>query len=457
MSTYVDAPGKKSLYSRGVMLLTGCSYLCVALGFTYLHRFVGTFHMESILWALWTLAGFGGAMLYSQATSRGASLHAKFLTVVGVIVAAFPGLLMFVLHRWVGFILLLVIGARAALVRERRDFHITLAVIFVVSLLVATHLAADWTLWTYLAPAWFFAALALTWEHAAGQAVRPGAKIVATAGFVSVAVLLSALLFLFAPRPPVLGFGFLPPGTPGLEGMPGGGEIPASPDKGRAQPGKKGRGGGDSPGAAGSGGSKAGDSQWDRMLETMRGELADRSIPQWQRSLLNSALDFGQSLAGSLGELSGEGGGSAKGGGLHIPLPSIWDLLLAALMLVLLWLTWRRRFAMACVVLLGAARLVIKRCPGCAIRWCALALVCCLRHHGKLGRPGPGLSMREELAAAQPLPPLASRWMSDALDLYCRFRFGAATATPATASQMYGAVRGTCGVLDGLMPELQRA
>jgi hypothetical protein len=41
---------------------------------------------------------------------------------------------------------------------------LSLAIVVSVSLLVAVHWAADWTLWFYLGPAWLFVALALAWD-----------------------------------------------------------------------------------------------------------------------------------------------------------------------------------------------------------------------------------------------------------------------------------------------------
>src|SRR5262249_32965709 len=109
--------------------------------------------------------------------------------------------------------LMITLAARAVVMRTRRDFYLSQTVIFVVSLMVATHMAADWTVWFYLAPAWLLAALALAWEYAAGVAISRWAKGGLTLGFILLSFLLAMLLFLFGPRPPSLGFGFLPPGT----------------------------------------------------------------------------------------------------------------------------------------------------------------------------------------------------------------------------------------------------
>ena len=219
------------------------------------------------------------------------------LGAVGGLLAFFPGFIIFNLLRWACLLMMVIIGARAAVMRTKRDFYFTLISIFVVSLMVGTHDYADWTIWFYLGPAWVFAGLALAWEHAIGSPISRWTKAGMTLGFMVASVLLAALLFLFLPRPAVLGFGFLPPGTdtPGMFSEPagGGGQGSGGVQQDAAAE-NRGSGGGNAGGAGANQGpgQMAGNGtappqpagmtkRWRDMLEGMRGSLKDRFIPAW--------------------------------------------------------------------------------------------------------------------------------------------------------------------------------
>ena len=191
------------LNSRTVVALTGLSYLFVGLGFSYLDRRYGSFALEGTLWLVWAMLGFGAGTLNAlRPLGAGRALWLG-MGVVGGVLALFPGFLMFNLLRWTCVTLMIVMGARAVILRTRRDFYLTLIVIFVVSFMVGTHGNADWTLWFYLGPAWVFGGLALAWEHAAGVKLSRWVKVSMTLGFMAVALLLAIGLFFFAPRPMV--------------------------------------------------------------------------------------------------------------------------------------------------------------------------------------------------------------------------------------------------------------
>lgn len=445
------------LTSRAVMLLTAGSYLCVGLSFSYLDRRYGNFGFESLLWLVWTGMGFGAGLFYVGKSTRTAEIHWKVLGTVGLLMALFPGFVMFNLLRWASLTLLIILSARAVVMRTRRDFHMSLTIIFVVSLMVATYTTADWTVWFYLAPAWLLAGLALAWEHAAGAVISRWAKGGLAVAFIGLSFLLAMLLFLLAPRPPTLGFGFLPPGTdtPNLNRQAAGGQGP-----------QRGDGGSQGDGRAGSQTGSGGDA-WQQMFDRMRRDLNDRHMPEWQRYSLQRLTGWGEILAAALtGRLvTGSGVPSAasqdallREAGEYcvekIILPW-WPLLL--LLLLLLWLSfrlWPRRYGLGAAGLLFGAHLLARWHPMLSMRLSALALSWCLRQQGH-GRVG-GQSVREHLAAARSVPDLPRRWLAYAVGLYCETRFGGVVATPVRAANMRKAIHGAGQILAGVLPELQR-
>lgn len=461
-SAALTPPGEVPLTSRAVLLFTACSYLCVGLSSSYLDRRYGGFGFESLLWLVWTTLGFGAALLYHGRQGRGAELHWKLMGSLGLLLSLVPGLLLFNLLRWASLTLLVVFSARAVVMRTRRDFYLTLTVIFVVSLMVATHMMADWTVWFYLAPAWLFAGLALAWEHAAAAALSRWAKGGLTLGFIGLSLLLALLLFVFAPRPPTLGFGFLPPGTdtPNLVKQDAG-----SQGQGRGEGGQPGSRDGRAGGASGQG-AQGGSQPWQQMFERMRRDLGDRHMPEWQRQTLQRLTGWGEILAAALtGRLvTGTGAPSAasvdellRNAGEYcvekIILPFWPWLLLLLLLLLLAWRLWPRRYRLAAAGLLQLAGWLVHSQPRLSMRLSALALDCCLRQQG--GAPGPGLSLREQLGAAA-VPDLPRRWLAYAVDLYGETRFGGAAPDARRAANMRKAVHGAGQILAGALPELQR-
>jgi hypothetical protein len=222
----VIAPADDSppLHSRAVVVLTGLSYLFTGFGFSFLDRRFGSFGLEGFLWLMWAVLGFGAGALHVGKPASAGKTQWLVLGALGGLLALFPGFAIYNLLRWTSLTLMIVIGARAAVLKTRRDFYFTLTVIFVVGFMVGTHGNADWTLWFYLGPAWVFGGLALAWDHAAGTPLSRWTKMFMTLGFITASFLLAVVLFFFAPRPPILGFGFLPPGTdtPGMFTQPAG-------------------------------------------------------------------------------------------------------------------------------------------------------------------------------------------------------------------------------------------
>lgn len=471
VSTGIPSGVEAPLGSRGALFFTACSYLCVALSFSYLDRRHGFFSGESVFWMVWTFLGFGAALFYLGRGSRVAQAH---WTVMGSLAGLFVLIVFFRynLLRWASVALLLILSARAVVLSTRRDLYLALTVVFVVSLMVATYWTADWTVWFYLAPAWVFAALALAWEHAAGAALSRWVRGGLTLSFVGLAFLLAMLLFLILPRPAVLGFGFLPPGTdtPNLVKQDGGGQG--------QQPGEGGR-----PGNAGGSGSAGSDPRaggggngWQQMFQRMQRDLNDPHMPEWQRATMRRLTGWGEVLAAALsGELVV---GQRRVPGDELPGSStlqelgevvvqvlerveyvvrIWwpALVLLLLLLWLLYRFWARRYQVAAAILLHGAGGLLRLRPRLSMTLSVLALDCCLRQQGHL--PARGVSLREQLSMADSVPDLPRRWLAYALDLYGEVRFGSKEPTVQHAANMHKAVHGASGILAGLLPELRRA
>ena len=456
------------LKSRGVLVLTGLSYMFVGLAFSYLDRRYGHFGLEGTLWVLWAFFGFGaGAMHALKPQGQGGQVQWAVMGFVGGLLAVFPGFLMFNLLRWICLLIMVVMGARAAVMRTRRDFYFTLMVIFSVSFMAGTHGNADWTLWIYLGPAWAFGALALAWEHAAGNPISRWIKLLMTGGFLTTALLLTALLFLFMPRPSTLGFGFLPPGTdtPGMFTPPvGGGNQDGNQGGGSGAVGSASAGSGGASGNPQPGGTLG---RWQGMLKDMRSTLKDASIPQWQRNAMGTVLGAGEWVLSVLGH---EPGSEAKGPKnsdtnpttqgqkFKVTAQQLLDWLMALLLALVLcllgyWL-WRRRYQVGMVITLNAAQLLARRYPMRSIQLSAWSLKWSLRVHGH--RQLAGQSIREYVSTARGLPPLARKWMVHAVEDYCAVRFGEATATHARATRMQESVRGAHEIATGRMPELSK-
>lgn len=458
----VATPADESppLHSRAVVVFTGLSYLFTGFGFSFLDRRFGSFGLEGFLWLVWAVLGFGAAAVHVGRPASTGKTQWLVLGSLGGLLALFPGFAIYNLLRWTSLMLMIVIGARAAVLKTRRDFYFTLTVIFVVGFMVGTHGNADWTLWFYLGPAWVFGGLALAWDHAAGTPLSRWTKMFITLGFITASFLLAVALFFFAPRPPILGFGFLPPGTdtPGMFTQPAG------------SGGQQGKGGNN--GGAGSGGNAGQGSagapqqgswgqQWDAMLKGMRRSASDKTIPQWQRSIMGKTLDWAQTLHGLLtGRAFKPAGDPMQMDAPPQPLDQEkllsfrvnWFLVLALLLVG--YLLWRRRYRLGLNMVLGCSWLLAGRYPAQSMRLSAQAMKWCLHLHGH--KRSPGQSVREHWVAAAAIAPLARRWLGYAIDAYCAMRFGGEPATPQQAINMRKAVMGSCDIMLGAVPELAR-
>lgn len=450
------------LNSRGVLVLTGLSYLFVGLGFSYLDRGYGHFGLESSLWLVWVVLGFGaGAVHAHKAPGQGGQVQWAVMGAMGALLAVFPGFVMFSLLRWACLFIMVVMGARAAILRTRRDFYFTLTVIFVVSLMVGTHGNADWTLWIYLGPAWAFGGLALAWEYAAGTALSRWTKLFMTLGFLGLSLALTALLFLFLPRPTNLGFGFLPPGTdtPGLFTTPAGGGN----QDGRAAGGNGGSGTNNASGTPQPGSNP---NPWRGMLQGMQEALRDKNIPDWQRNALKKILGAGEWMLDQ-GQVRGDGARGPKNTTQNPTTQSErWELTAAAVidwlrtwllwlaLLLIAYLLWRRRYRIGLGVTLGLARLLARAHPLRSMQLSAVSLRWCLHVHGHARQPGQ--SIREYWSTAAHIAPLAKRWLGRAVEDYCAVRFGGIAASAARALRMQESVHGACDIVMGRMPELSQ-
>lgn len=461
------ADNSPPLNSRGVVVLAGLCYLMVGLGYSYLDRRYGHFGLEGSLWLVWALLGFGaGAVHVHKPAGTGGQLQWMILGSMGSLLVVFPGFLMFSLLRWVCLFMMVLIGARAAVMRARRDFYFTMTGVFAVSFMVGTHGNADWTLWVYLGPAWALGALALAWEYAAGAALSRWIKLFMTLGFMAASLAMAVLLFLFLPRPANLGFGFLPPGTdtPGMFTVPAGGGN----QDGKAERGNGGGGGGSSPTPGGQQAGGGGEGPWRGMVRVMRGQLQDAAIPEWQRKVLNKVLDELDDAPGRWVRVPGTPYSGSRtpvqepreiGPKFEPPLfqeliDSPQSLLWWLLFLIAAYLLWRRRYRIGLATTLGLARLLASRYPRRSMQLSAMSLKWCL--HVKGHSRAPGQSIREHWGSAARIAPLARRWLGYAVDDYCAMRFGGAAAHPQRALRMQQSVQGACDIVMGRMPELSK-
>lgn len=410
--------------SRTVVALTGASFLCAGLSFSYLHRMYGTLQVEYLLWGVWTVLGFGGAWWRMDRNPGASRTHWKWQGFIGVAFAIYPGFFMFNLARWMALLLMLVIGARAVIMHTRRDFYLTLTAIFVVSFLSATHGNADWTLWVYLGPCWLFAGLALTWDHTAGARIAPWTKALLNGGFVALCLVVALAINALVPRPNVMGFGFLPPGTdhPGLfktpsTGTPGDGRVP-------------GAGGTGGTGEGGGGGAQAGGGWadgWTQGLQELRRSLGDSFMPGWQRDALGRLLDAmerGTQALSQLGQLLSQ---------LSSAL-SLWHLLWLLLMALAAWLLWRRRYRIGMRLAMALAWVLRRRYPLASMRVSAAALGWALHVQGHPQRRGQ--SVREHWNSLPQAPQAVRSWLRTATDLYGAVRFGGRAPTADAADQL---------------------
>jgi hypothetical protein len=449
-----DAAPDHKLGSPAVHVLCGCAFVFLAWGFSYLDRRFGNFGFEAALWAGWALIGFSaGAVNLARETARARKLSTLLLVIAGVL--AWPGFLMFSLTRWAAFVLLLVTAARAPAMRTRRDFYYCLAPIFAVSLLVPTHGTADWTVWFYLGPAWLFIALALAWDYAAGVELGRLLKTGMTLAFIAVCLVLSVALFAAMPRPNMLGFGFLPPGTdaPGRFTL----EAGAAGDSGRS--GEAGRRG---PGAAASGPATGQEqSPLAEALDRMRQALKDPALPGWQHGVIQGLLAAGEALmqAGDRGAvltmtrpMTAEER-AAFASRVATVLAVLQWLVLLLLLALIAATAWLLRWHIALAGALWAAWALARWEPAASMRCSAHAMRWLLR---RAGHPiQPGHSVMEHAESAAFLPALPRRWLRTAARLYCDHRFGAAPASSEDASGMRQAIVATLELLRAAPPRLQ--
>jgi hypothetical protein len=302
----------------------------------------------------------------------------------------------------------------------------------------AIHSRANWLLWVYLGPACLFAGLALTMEHVATHVIGVATKLAASAAFMGTVVLLASLLFLWLPRPPFLGFGFLPPPS----GDPAPVRLPAAGTNARAP-------GGDAwaprspapPDATAAGGRQP----WRDMIDGMRADLRDPGIPGWQRDLLERLLDATESLGGAeppnerrhgARMASSSTSTSALAGSLdRVKLTiHLWSLFAWLAAVVLAALCWWRRHALAFAALNAAAWALTPVHPLGSMKLSALMMTIGLQ---RLGSPrSRGQTLREQLARARGLPGVARHWFGESLDLYYAARFGRLVASPRHSQAM---------------------
>lgn len=419
----VDEP----LPSRWVHVFAGACFVFVALSFNYLDRRHGDFSPGVALsWVLAAVAGFGTGAWQLGRGGPAARLACAVLGCIGLWLAIYPTYQMYSLLRWLVLCLMFAAVARAALMRSRKDFYLCLAICFVCTCVVAIHPRADWTLWVYLGPAWICAGLALTIEHVAARKVPRWLQILSSVGFVGGVGMLALALFLLLPRPPVLGFGFLPPGSSNPSQIPSparrGGEAGHGADSDSA--GSRGQASAEVPGP------------WPQMIQQMRPAVQDRHMPEWQRALLGGLLDAMAALTphdAAGGAVDGTAGNAAQSRAVTLRIKPWWfAVLLLAVLLV--WWAWRRRHVIALNVMSPVAWALIAISPQWSMRTSARMIGYCL---ARADRPRPAaLTLRERLALAHGLPALSSKLFNAAVSSYYASRFGRIEADAGCAARM---------------------
>lgn len=440
-----DATPDIPLDNPVIVLLAGMGFWQVAQGFAYLDRGWGHLGIETFLWTAWTALGFGlGA--WGRWQLRETRRAAAVLTFIAAAFALVPGFLMFNLLRWAGFSLLLVTAARAADLRTQRDFYFCVGTTVAVSLLVATHAAADWTIWFYLLPAWIWLAMALAWEYTAGVRIGAWIKLALTLGFLLACSALAVVLFAWLPKPGIGPFGFLPPGVqvenPTKAQSPDGGPTDRASGGGEALTQRAGPGG--QGGTAGASRSVLG-----RVLIGMRQSLGDPNLPMVQRTLITTLLRWsGLNVTRASGPPT-----SAELVEIEIVVINLSQLIRNGLRLLWLlavvgaaaWTLWRLRWrfaveaALTCAWLSAAWRPTLSlRCSAAGARWL-------LRRYGH--RRQAGWSVREHIESAQALPGPAHAWLMGFVDAYGSHRFGDRPISPQRATELHQRVAAVAELL----------
>jgi len=444
-----DVRPDEKLASVAIPVLCGLACLFVAWAFAYLDRRIGRFAVEAVVWTVWVGLGYFLAAANLNGDGVRAARLAKIFTIVACVLAVVPGVLMFTLLRWAAFALLMVTAARAPAMRTRRDFYYALAAIVAVSLLVATHGNADWTTWFYLGPAFLCIALALAWDYAAGVELGRLRKTGLTLGFLAVCMAVSVAVFAIVPRPNILGFGFLPPGTdtPGRFKV----DAPRSGDSGdRSDRGA----GGESGGGAGSSGA-AQPSLLEQAVTRMQQTLKEPSLPQWQRGIVAGMLGMAETYMWVRGDLvlrrvssmtPSEREEARQIAQRVASVLAVLKALLALLLLALLaWGLWLLRWRLAVAGALWSAWLLARWKPAVSMRCSALAVRWML---GRRGHPmRAGQSVLEHLGSAPALPALARHWLGTSLRLYSEHRFGGVGASPHAAVYMRRAIESSVEIM----------
>lgn len=452
-ATRTDAQPLEPVEGRAVLVLAWIAYLGVALSHAFLDRSYGHFVGHTIMWAGWSALGFGirlvapGRPVLRRRIGIGMTVLVGLVTVMMVLGS--PNLV-----RVGAQALLYLIPARVVVLQTRRDLYYLLAVLVAIALSVITHNRAQWPIWFYLGPAWLAIGLVLAWDYAARLQVAAWIKVASTAAFAGLCVAVMLVVISLVPRPYILGFGFLPPGTthPGMHRTEGAGPQPreSSSDPAAANQGQ-GQGGGSGgerrdpgPGASSPGGWVLG----------VREALQDKHLPQWQRTVIETALRMAEGFdpqappAAADRSTSGErgtakdGAGFAQGEGKSVdaedgwgrasgPFRILWLLLALGLFLLLLWL---RRWRIATSAALGAAWLLTRANARASMRCSMQALRWLLRWRGHPLLPGQSLA--EQVAGASRVPAVVRGWLGDAVRAYGGWRFGAIPAHPRLAMQL---------------------
>lgn len=407
-----------SALAAPVLWFTALCYLATGLGFSYVHRYAATFGFEALLWLGWTCLGFGCRLWWQYRPPRPGRPQKqwRWLASLGLFLGVMPGFLMFSPPRWAALMLMIGIGARAVMLYSRRDLITTLVACLAVSFLVATHAGANWTLWTYLGPAWLFATLALSWDHNAAFGLRGKPLMGLTAGFVTVCWLVALLLQATVPLP-----------------NPVGGKLAPEPALLDTRPPPSGAGSGGSITsiqAHGDRGAPAPDEPWTQRRQLLK----DPHMPQWQAAALGRLLDVGETLESSTAAAM-----ASMTSWLRL---APWWWVLGALAL---WWLWRRRWRVASMASLTLARICTQYWPTQAVGAAAWALDFGLRDRGHpLMASCPRLTRWPAVPA---VPLVVSEWLVRAAHVHSRSRFGRKPASSDDARTLTELVWGTLQVL----------
>jgi len=382
------------LTSRWIPALAAASCFCAGLALSWPAAGMQAFVMLAFFWAAWMLVGFGPAIYrVGQPASRAPAAGRAFswlLVGLAVVLAFTLGRSIFPPVPWIAATLLMLLGARAPLIRDRRGLYRCLGACVCCGLAVTAHESADLTLLFFVVPSWFFAAMSLAADYGAGRALAGSIRFTSAGLFFVCVAGLTAGLFQTLPLPPRWGWAD---------------ETLAAQLPKVLEP--------------------VSSLLWDNILSS----AGDRRPPPPQAKEPTSATSESRPVQ-ALPMIETQ----VTWFWVYRKQLAILGLVFAALAA----LGWFRRHALLGRALATGAWLTARPCPLQSMRLSAAALRRQLRRHGHAAAREH--SLREHLAGAGGLCEGAQQRFLAAVELYGEARFGVAGASTASARAMRRAV-----------------